>query len=163
LIKNKISKKSIIDYYIFIDYSDKLVGYIVIQKEKIPALISKITKLHHYRNIKHKRAYIKSIKKVFIKNKIKEFLLKCKIKGLKDNLIIFVDVVDFIKKHDNCKIFASVDNNQFNSFKKLLDIVPHKDHTMLVKESDLKKGSVEYRLNLIIDTILNIERLKKQG
>ena len=71
------------------------------------------------------------------------------------------DIEEFIKRYNNCKIFASVDNNQFNSFVKLLDIVPHKNHVILVKESDLKKGSVEYKLSLIIDTMLNIERMSK--
>ena len=159
--KEHKKKKREIDYYIYIDYSDFLVGYMIIQKEKVHGLIQKITKLHHYRKLKHKKAYIKSIKKVFAKGRIMEYLLKCKIKELKDNLSIFVEVIEFIKNHDNCKIFASVDNNQYRAFKKLLDIVPHKDHIILVKESDLKKGSVEYRLSLIIDTKLNIERVSK--
>ena len=150
-----------IDYYIFIDYSERLVGYIIIQKERIPDIIPLITKFHHYRDIKHKKSYIKSIKKVLDKNNIAQYLLKSKIKELKDNLSIFVEVIEFIKKYDNCKIFASIDNNQFNSFKKLLDIIPHKDHIILVKESDLKKGSVEYKLSLVIDTKLNIERMSK--
>jgi len=158
--RNKKKKKAI-DYYIFIDYSERLVGYIIVQKEKIQDIIPRITKLHHYKDIKYKKSYIKSIKKVFEKNNIVQYLLKCKIKELKDNLSIFVEVIEFIKKYDNCGIFASVDNNQFDSFKKLLDIIPHKDHIMLVKESDLKKGSVEYKLSLIVDTMLNIERMSK--
>ena len=158
--RNKKKKKAI-DYYIFIDYSERLVGYIIVQKEKIQDIIPRITKLHHYKDIKYKKSYIKSIKKVFEKNNIVQYLLKCKIKELKDNLSIFVEVIEFIKKYDNCGIFASVDNNQFDSFKKLLDIIPHKDHIMLVKESDLKKGSVKYKLSLIVDTMLNIERMSK--
>ena len=120
-----------------------------------------MSKLHHYKDIKNKKSYIQSIKKVFDQNKIDEYLLKCKIKTLKDNLSIFVEILDFVKKYDNCRIFASIDNNQFIAFTRLLDLIPHKSHVTIVKESDLKKGSVEYRLSLIIDTKLNIERLSK--
>ena len=133
---NKTQKK-IIDYYIFIDYSERLVGYIIIQKEKIKDLLPRIAKLHHYKDIKYKKAYIQSIKKFFEKNKIDDYLFKFKSKELKDNLSIFVDIIDFVKKYDNCIIFISVDNNQFIAFTKLLGMIPHKDHIAIFKESDL--------------------------
>ena len=155
--KNKIE----IDYYIFIDYSERLVGYIIIQKEKIKELLPRISKLHHYKDIKYKRAYIQSIKKVFEKNKINKYFFKFKSKELKDNLSIYVDIIDFVKKYDDCKIFISVDNNQFKVFIRLVDMIPHKEHITIVKESGLKKGSAEYELSLIIDTKLNMERLSK--
>jgi len=151
----------VIDYYIYLDYSESLVGYTIIQKDNIENLLPRISKLHHYKDIKNKKSYIQSIKKVFERNRIEECLLKCKIKTLKDNLSIFVEILDFVKKYDNCKIFASIDNNQFIAFARLLDLIPHKDNVTIVKESDLKKGSAEYRLSLIIDTKLNIERLSK--
>ena len=153
--KNK--ERLIIDYYIYLDYSETLVGYIIIQKESVQEILPKISKLHHYKDIKNKKGYIQSIRKIFDKNPIEQYLLKCRIKWLKDNLSIFVEIVDFVKKYDNCKIFASVDNNQFIAFMRLLDMIPHKDHITVVKESDLKRGSVEYKLSLIIDTKLNIE------
>ena len=155
-------QKRIIDYYIFIDYSERLVGYIIIQKEKVKDLLPRISKLYHYKDIKYKKAYIQSIKKVFEKNKIDDYLFKFKSKELKDNLTIFVDIIDFVKKYDNCIIFISMDNNQFIPFTKLLDMIPHKEHIAIFKESDLKKGSDEYNLNLIIDTKLNIERLRNE-
>lgn len=154
-------KKWEIDYYIFIDYSERLVGYIVVEKDEVQGLLPKISKLRHYKDIKHKKSYIQAAKNIFEKNRIIGHILKCKIKELKDNLSVFVEVIDFVGKHDNCRIFASVDNNQFNSFKKLLDIVPHQQHTTIVKESELKKGSAEYRMSLIIDTMLNIKRVSK--
>lgn len=160
-MEQKSKQKMNIDYYIYLDYSESLVGYIIIQNEKIPELLPRITKLHHYKDIKNKKAYIQSVKKILEKNSIEQFLLKCRIKGLKDNLSIFIEIVDFVKKYDNCKIFASIDNNQFISFTKLLEMIPHKEHIIVVKESDLRKGSIEYRLSLIIDTKLNIERLSK--
>jgi len=154
-------KRGTFEYYIYLDYSESLVGYIIIQNEQIPNLLPRISKLHHYKDIKNKKAYIQSVKKIFDKNVIDQCLLKSKIKGLKDNLSIFVEIIDFVKKHDYCKILASIDNNQFTAFTRLLDMIPHKDHIKVVKESDLKKGSIEYKMSLIIDTRLNIERLSK--
>ena len=150
------------DYYIFIDYSEILVGYIIIEKNKIKELLPKISKLHHYKDIKHKSEYISAIKKRFKKDRIKELLFKWKIKELRLNLDIFVDVTEFIKKNDNCIIFVSVDNNQYYSFLKLIEIVPHKENVVVVKESELKKDSAEYKLSLIIDSMLNIERRAKK-
>ena len=150
-----------IEYYVYIDYSERLVGYIIINKERITNILPRVTKLHHYKDIKYKKGYIKSAKLLFEKNKIADLLLKSKIRDLKDNLSIFVDVIDFVEKHDFCRIFVSVDNNQFNAFSRLLGMVKHQEHVTIVKESDLKKGSVEYKLSLIIDTMLNIERLSK--
>lgn len=40
-------------------------------------------------------------------------------------------------------------------------IIPHKHNVALVKESDLKRKSAEHQLSLIIDTMLNIERMSK--
>ena len=150
-----------IDYYIYLDYSEELVGYTIIKKEQVTDILPKISKLHHYKDIKNKKSYIRSAKRLIDNNKIDQCLLKCKIKKLKDNLSIYIEIIDFVKTYDNCKIFASIDNNQFVAFMRLLEMVPHKEHISVVKESDLKKGSVEYKLSLIIDTKLNIERLSK--
>jgi len=146
------------DYYIYIDYSERLIGYVIIKKEKAEGILPKISKFHHYKDIKHKKAYLTSIRKVIKSKKILEDLLKVKIKELRKNLSIFIDVIEFIKKNDNCIIFASIDNNQHNAFIRLFNMVPHKDHVIVRKESDLKKGSAEYRLSLIIDTLLNLKR-----
>ena len=40
-------KKEEFDYYIFMDYSENLIGYIIINKEKIKELLPKIIKLKH--------------------------------------------------------------------------------------------------------------------
>ena len=40
-------------------------------------------------------------------------------------------------------------------------MIAHKDHIKIIKESDLKKDSVNYKLSLIIDTKLNMERMSK--
>ncbi|MBI5148247.1 hypothetical protein HZA33_01055 [Candidatus Pacearchaeota archaeon] len=146
------------DYYIYIDYSKNLIGYIIIEKNRIEEILPKISKLHHYKDIKHRKEYISAMKKRFEKERIKSLLYKWKIREIRLNLDIFIDIAEFVKKRDNCIIFISVDNNQYYSFMKLLEIIPHQKHLVIVKESELKKGSIEYKLGLIIDTMLNIER-----
>ena len=162
MIKNiKHSKKPVIDYYIFIDYSSDLIGYNIIQKEKIAEILPKIVKLGHYKEERHRRTYLAKIKKSIGKSDLMPLLYKQKIVHMKDNILIFLEAIEFIKNNDNCAIFLSVDNNQFNAFTKLLDMIPHKKHLTIVKESSLKIGSIEYRLSLIIDNMLVIERMRK--
>lgn len=148
------------DYYIYIDYSEGLIGYIIIEKNNLKEILSKISKLHHYKKIRHKKEYLSAMNKRFLKEGIKDLLLRWKIKDMRLNLEIFIDVIGFVKKNDNCIIFISVDNNQYYSFMKLLDLVPHKKHLIVRKESELKIDSIEYRLSLIIDTMLNFRKEK---
>lgn len=150
------------DYYIYIDYSETFIGYIIIHEEEIKEILPKISKLHHYKQIKHKKQYITSVKRLIESNNIKSFLLKYKIRPMKDNTIVFTDVLEFVMKHDNCIILLSIDNNQYNVFIKLFNIIPHKEHVFVIKESDLRKDSVEYKLSLIIDNLLNVERIKSK-
>lgn len=147
-----------IDYYIYLDYSERLVGYTIISKEKSNILLPKISKFHHYKDIKYKKAYISSIKKVIITKNILEDLFKHKIKELRENLYIFTEVIEFIKVNNNCAIFASIDDNQYRAFVRLLNLIPNNNHTIVRKESNLKRGSSEYKLSLIIDTLLNLKR-----
>ena len=80
------------DYYIYIDYSENLIGYIIIEGAKVNEILPKISKLEHYKNLKHKREYISAITKRLEKEKIKDLLLKWKIRKMRLNLEIFVDV-----------------------------------------------------------------------
>ena len=153
--------KEAFDYYIYLDYSERLIGYVIMESKNIPELLPKLIKFRHFKNEKHKRTYIIKIKREIRKLEIGRLILKEKIQQMKDNLPIFLEVIEFVKKYDNCKIFASIDNNQYHAFVRLLNMIPHKDHVKIVKESELKKDSVEYKLSLIIDTKLNIERLSK--
>lgn len=148
------------DYYIFIDYSENLLGYMIVDDDKIPEFIPKISKFAHYRDLKHRDQYIKSIKKRIKKDKILSYTLKTKIKKLTENLEIYSDILSFLKEHDNCLIFISVDNKQYINFKKIVDVIDGKN-IKIVQESRLKRDSDEYRMSLVIDTLLNIERLKK--
>lgn len=149
------------DYYIFIDYSENLIGYSIIEKTKLKELLPKISRFAHYKELKYKSAYIHSIKKIIEKKKIGSDILKIKIREMRQNLEIYSDVLDFIKKHDNCIIFVSIDNHEFSNFRKLVNITDG-EKTKVVEESQLKKRSIEYRMSLILDTLLNMERLKKQ-
>ena len=162
MIKNNISsKKPVIDYYIFIDYSSDLIGYNIIEKEKIQEILPKIAKFRHHKEERHKKIYLHKIKREIKNTSLASLLLKQKIMHIKDNLIVFAEIINFVKNNDNCIIFMSVDNNQFKAFTNLLDMIPHKDHIIVKKESELKRQSLEHRLSLIIDTMLNIERMSK--
>ncbi|MCK5624280.1 hypothetical protein KAI04_00370 [Candidatus Pacearchaeota archaeon] len=148
------------DYYIYIDYSENLIGYNIIEKSKIRELLPKISKLKHYKNLKHKRAYLNSMKKLFVREKIDSLLFKKKIKSCRDNMDIFIEVFEFIKRNNNCIIFISIDDYQYRKFRKMIDLIDG-GKTQIVKESELRKGSKEYKMSLIIDTTLNIERRKR--
>lgn len=151
------------DYYVYIVYSENLIGYCIIEKEKIKELPPKITKLHHYKEVRHKRKYISAIKKRFIRDRIKDFLLRWKIREFRVNIVVLTDVIEFIKKHKENKIFISIDNTLHRFFMKLLVILGDRDNLAIVKESKLKKGTMEYQLSLMIDNLLNIERNKSKG
>lgn len=157
----KPSKKWNIDYYIYIDYSEDLIGYNIIKRENVELLLKKISKFEHYKKVRHIGTYLIKIKKILKKDEILDLLYTQKIRHMNDNISIFVEVIEFVKKHDNCAIFLSVDNNQFNAFTNLMKLIPRKEHLIIVKESDLKKGSIEYKLSLVIDNMLVIKRMSK--
>ena len=147
------------DYYIFIDYSENLIGYDIIEKEKIKDLLPKIRRFRHYKGSRGRKIYLKHIKNTIKRDKIRTYFKKIKIMSLRDNIELFAEVLEFIKKHNNCIIFISVDDFQYRSFKKLVRVV-NEDKTQVVKESQLKKGTPEQRISLEIENLLNIERKK---
>jgi hypothetical protein len=148
-------------YYIYIDYSENYVGYTIIKNEQVKELLVKVKKLKHYRGVKYKKEYIKAIRNVFAREKIADSLHKYKARQTKHNLEIYTDVADFLSGHDSCIVFISIDNNQYTNFIRLVKIIGA--NATIVKESELKEGSVEYRLSLIIDNLLNLERTRKQS
>lgn len=149
------------DYYVFIDYSEDLIGYIIVNKEEVKELLSKITKLKHYTKLKYKKSYLNSMRKFFRKNRILDFLEKHKIIELRQNIEICSDIFDFCEKKKDSKIFISIDDRQYNGFMRLAKILDGKRFT-IIKEGKLKKGSEEYQMNLIIDTLLNLKRRKQR-
>ncbi len=147
------------DYYIFIDYSVNVIGYIILENKKLFELIPLISKFAHYKNLKHKNTYIHSIKKIIEKNNVLSFFEGYKIREMRQNIEIYMNVFDFIKKHDNCIIFVSIDDNEYSNFRKFVNIVDG-SKTVIKIESKLIKNTPEYRASLVLDTLLNIERLK---
>ena len=148
------------DYYIFIDFSENLIGYNIIDKEKIKELLSKTKKFGHYREARNKRLYIKNVRNTFKRERILQYFVKGKIRNIRDNISIFMDVGEFIKNHPNCIIFLSIDDKQYSAFKKFVEIIDG-ENIKVLKESQLKKKTIEYSLSLILDNWLNIERLKE--
>lgn len=150
------------DYYIFIDYSENLIGYFIIERSKLKELLPKISKFAHFKELKHKSSYIHSIKKIIETKKVLSYILKLKIREIRQNIEIYLEVFEFIKKHLNCIIFVSVDNHEYSNFEKFVKIVDG-NKTVVKKESQLIKGTPEYRASLVLDTLLNIERLKQKN
>ncbi|MFH0712096.1 MAG: hypothetical protein V1889_03225 [archaeon] len=146
------------DFYVFIDYSENYLGYLIIEKEKIRNFLPKISRFAHYRELKHKKAYLDSVRKIVDKNKICSYFYKLKIRKTEATPEIYSDILDFLKKHDNCLIFVCVDNKQFRNFSRIVHIIDGKN-IKVVKESELKKNTSEYKINLVLDSLLNLARL----
>jgi hypothetical protein len=147
------------DYYIFIDYSEDYLGYLIIEKDKIKEFIPKVSKFSHYRELKNKPAYLKSIRRIIDKHNICSNFCRLKIRKTEATPEIYSNLLEFLKEHTNCLIFISVDNKQYLNFEKIVKIIDGKN-TKVVKESELKKGSSEYKISLVLDTLLNLARLK---
>lgn len=146
------------DYYIFIDYSDALIGYLIIEKSKINDLLPKISRFRHYRETGDKGLYLRNVKKTFKRENLLSYFLKRKIKETRQNMGIFLDIGEFIKSHPNCMIFASIDNRQYSNFEHFVKIVDG-SNIKVVRESELREGTIEYQISLVLDNWLNIERL----
>jgi len=147
------------DYYIFIDYSENFIGYDIIEDKKIPKILPFLRKFKHYKDTKNRKLYLKNINTTIIKNRIKDYFFKIKIKTVRSTPEIYSDIIKFISKYKNCIIFISVDDRQFKNFKRIVNII-NKEKTVVKKESELKKGSTEYMVSLVLDNLLNIERRK---
>ena len=75
------------------------------------------------------------------------------------NMDIYSDILEFLKKHENCIIFISIDNRQYTAFRRLINIVEG-ERVIVRQESELIEGTPEYQVSLVLDNLLNIERLK---
>ena len=150
------------DYYTFIDYSENLIGHNIIECSKAKELLPKISKIKHYKEVNQKNQYLKAIRKMFDKYNITDYFLKYKVKKMVQTLEIFADIADFIVTRKNSKIFISLDDNQSSNFERLVkDVEGNK--VLVVKEGKLRKNSFEHRLSLIIDNLLNLERIKNEN
>src|SRR3989344_2576223 len=109
------------DYYIFIDYFEDFLGYLIIEKEKVLEIMPKISKFAHYRSLKHKSSYLHSIKKIIEKNEVLSYLSKVKIRTTNETPEIYSDILEFLNEHNNCLLFICIDNKQYSNFKKLVN------------------------------------------
>ena len=148
------------DYYIFIDFSENLIGYSIIERSKLKELLPKILRFRHYKDAKNRKLYFKNANNTIKRDNPQSSFLKLKIKGMHKNMEIYLDVLEFLKKHENCIIFISIDNRQYSAFKKMVNIVDG-EKVIVKQESELIKGTPEYQVSLVLDNILNIERLRK--
>jgi len=153
-----MKNKKEFDYYIFIDYSENLIGYTIIEKCNKNFLLSRIVQFTHFRDLRHKETYLIKIKRVIKINEIFSYIYKCRIGSVWDTLSIFGDIIDFIKENKDNSIFLLVDDRQYTSFIRLFKELILNKNILLIRESELKKSSEEYKLSLIIDNLLNIER-----
>jgi hypothetical protein len=147
------------DYYIFIDYSVNLVGYSIIERSKLIGLLPRITRFRHFKDAHDNKQYLKNVKRTIERENILSYFLRVKIKNICKNMEVYLDILEFLKNHDNCIIFVSVDNHEFPSFRKMINIVDGNNVTIKL-ESELRPGTVEYKASLVLDNLLNIERLK---
>ena len=145
------------DYYIFLDYSEDLIGYNIIGRKNVGELLSKISRFEHYKGRRNRKVYLKHIKNTIKREKIKSYFEKIEIRDSRKNVDLFIEVLEFIKRHGKCVLFMSVDDYQFKKLKRLLRLVDGKN-TDVKKESELKRGTPEYQMSLVIDNFLNIER-----
>ncbi|MBU3924232.1 MAG: hypothetical protein KJ592_04905 [Nanoarchaeota archaeon] len=146
------------DYYIFLDYSEKLIGYNIIEQKKVVELLPKISRFEHYRGRKNRKIYLKHINSTIKREKIKSYFERIRIDESRKNMDLFIEIMEFIKKHKNCIIFMSVDDYQFKKVRRLIYLID--GNTEIKKESELKRGTPEYQISLVIDNLLNIERRK---
>jgi hypothetical protein len=149
------------DYYIFLDYSGNLIGYNIISQKRVVELLPKISRFTHYKGRRNRKIYLKHINNTIKRERIKSYFEKIKIEESRKNVELFIEVLEFIKKHKNCIIFLSVDDYQFKKLRRLLFLVDG-ENTDIKKESELKKGTPEYQMSLVIDNLLNIERRKQK-
>jgi len=147
------------DYYIFIDYSEHLIGYIILEKNNVKDCLSKISRFRHYRESKKRKIYLKKAKKTFNRNELLGCFIKTKVRNVLETPEVFIDIAKFLKDKKGSQIFISVDDRQYKNFNKFVEIIDG-ENIKVVKESELKKNTYEYKINLVLDTWLNIERIK---
>lgn len=156
-----MKKRKDYDYYIFIDYSGDLIGISIIKQLKIRDLLPKISKFAHYKEKKKRKIYLRNIKETINRENIKSYFEKIKIESVRKNLDLISIVLDFVKKHKNCIIFISIDDYQFKKLRKIIKLIDG-HNVEILKESELKKGTPEHKVSLVIDNLLNIERISRK-
>jgi|SRR3989344_7675166 len=147
------------DYYVFIDFSENIIGYLILEKQSINKILPKITKFAHYKETKSKSNYLHAIIKNIKKSQLIKDFFEINIKETKKTHEIYNQLDIFLKNNAKAEIFISIDNKEYTNFQRLIKNI---NRIKIIKESNLKKDSKEYKLNLVLDTLLNIQRLKNK-
>ena len=132
--------KSEFDYYVFIDYSENLIGYLFLEKEKIENCLEVASRFNHYRETRNRKLYLKNAKKTFDKKEILACFIKKKIRNVLETPEIFADIARFLKENKKSKIFVSIDDRRYRNFQKFVEILEEKN-LKIVNEGKLKKNS----------------------
>jgi hypothetical protein len=149
------------DYYIYIDYSENLIGYIIIANKNKFVLLQKTSQFRHFKELRNKDIYLLKIKRIIYNNQILPLINKIRILSVRDSLSIFTYIIEFINKNEAKILLITLDDKEYTAFIRIFSKCINKENITIMKESELKKGSIEYRLSLIIDNMLNIERRNK--
>tara|TARA_Y100000034_G_scaffold116735_1_gene155420 strand:+ start:405 stop:632 length:228 start_codon:yes stop_codon:yes gene_type:complete len=71
-----MKKRKDYDYYIFLDYSENLVGYNIIERNKINELLPKIKKFTHYKGRRNRKIYLKHVINTISRERIRSYFDK---------------------------------------------------------------------------------------
>lgn len=86
------------EYYIFIDYSEDFLGYLIISQKKISEALKNTLKFAHYRHVKNKRAYLKSIRDRTNNQNLRQYFIT-KVRKTSENFEIYNDILAFLKEN----------------------------------------------------------------
>ena len=100
-------------------------------------MLPKISRFRHYKDSRDKKLYIKNVKNTIKRENIYSYFLRIKIKDISRNIEIYSDVLEFLKKHPNSIVFASIDNHEYPNFIKLVNILDG-ENIKVMKESEVK-------------------------
>ena len=150
------------DYYIFIDYSEDYLGYLIIDKEKVNEILPKISKFKHYRKARNRKLYLNNASKTLRRENIYASFLKFDLCKNNEKLKVYTEVLDFVIKFSNWNIFISIDDHEYSNFTQIFNPI-NSAKIILKKESELREKTCKYQMNLVLDTILNLKRLKNTG
>jgi hypothetical protein len=149
------------NYHVFVDYSLDHIGYIIVESKNLKGIMKLTRKLHHYSEIKHKDKYIKDILKNVKWKNIDSLIMRKNFVKLETDLKVIDEILGFIKENQGEIIFISISDHYYYSFMKLVELLEGNHNFLIVKKSDIKKDSFEYRLSLLLETELNLKRRKK--
>lgn len=158
-IEKPISRR--FNYHIFIDVSSEMAGYMIVESKKFEEILLLTAKLHPYSKIKRKEKYLESVSKNVRWRKVKTLIEDLVIEKREMQVGLFKDIATLLQENKDNLYFISVSDRIYFDVSKLLELVEKKNY-LIVKSSDLKKDSEEFKVSLILETLLNLKRRKKK-